>query len=78
MLRPDSNFLVYLNNDGQGLSGHPIVIGPVSAQGRGLNPGETPTQRTDMPDQWKWENVSKLKPAAIIPVFNGFNMQLAW
>jgi RHS repeat-associated protein len=68
----------YLNNGGQGLSGHPIVIGPVSAQGRRLNPGETPTQRIDMPDQWKWEDVSKLKPAAVIPVFNGFNQKLAW
>ena len=68
----------YLNNGGQGLSGHPIVIGPVSAQGRNLNPGETATQKANMPSQWKWENVSKLKPAAVIPVFNGFNQKLAW
>ncbi len=69
----------YLNNGGQGLSGHPIVIGPVSVQGRNLRPGETPTQKgAGWPDQWKWENVSKLKPAAIIPVFNGFNQKLAW
>jgi RHS repeat-associated protein len=68
----------YLNNGGQGSSGHPIVIGPISVQGRRLNEGETPTQRADMPSQWKWEDVSKLKPAAIIPVFNGFNQKLAW
>ena len=28
--------------------------------------------------QWKREDASKLKPAAIIPVINGFNMKLAW
>ncbi len=68
----------YLNNQGQGVSGHPIVIGPVSAEGRGLSPGQTPTQRIDLPDQWKWENVSKLTPAAVIPVYNGQNRKLAW
>jgi hypothetical protein len=68
----------FLNSGGQGLSGHSIVIGPVSAQGRNLRPGQTPTQRMDLPDQWKWEDVSKLKPAAIIPVFNGFGKTLAW
>jgi hypothetical protein len=67
----------YLNNGGQGLSGHPIVIGPVSVQGRGLERGETPTQRANWPDQWKWEDVSRLKPAAVIPVFDFFNRRLA-
>lgn len=68
----------YLNNGGQGLSGHPIVIGPVSVEGRGLRPGRTATAKTGWPDQWKWEDVSKLKPAAVIPVFNFFNGKLAW
>jgi hypothetical protein len=61
----------YLNNGGQGLSGHPIVIGPVSAQGRNLQQGETPMKNMGLPNQWKWEDLSRLKPAAIIPV-------LAW
>lgn len=68
----------YLNNGGQGVSGHPIVIDPVSVQGRNLRPGETPRQRPGWPDQWKWEDVSRLKPVAVIPVFDFFNRKLAW
>jgi RHS repeat-associated protein/uncharacterized delta-60 repeat protein len=73
-----STVTTFLNNNGQGISGRPIVIGPVSVQGRGLLRGDTPTQKAGVPNQWKWENVTKLKPAAVIPVFNGFNTKLAW
>jgi hypothetical protein len=43
-----------------------------------LRPGATPKERSDLPSQWKWEDVSKLKPAAVVPVFNAFNRALAW
>jgi len=59
----------FLTNNGQGATGRPIVIGPVSVQGRALKPRETPTERRDIPGQWKWEDVSKLEPAGLIPVF---------
>ena len=68
----------FLNRGGEGSIGRPIVIGPVSTQGRRLASRETPTQRGDLPNQWKWEDVSKLKPTATIPLFNGFNRSLAW
>ena len=68
----------FLKSRGQGSSGRSIVIGPVSVQGRGLRPGATPKERSDLPSQWKWEDVSKLKPAAVVPVFDAFNRALAW